>query len=37
MAVVSARRDVLPSMIIAPDAAVRSGGGAGISTDGSSR
>ena len=37
MAVVSARREVAPSMIIAPDAAVRSGGGAGIRTDGSSR
>ena len=37
IAVVSARRDVPPSMTIAPDAAVRSGGGAGIRIDGSSR
>ena len=37
IAVVSARRDVEPSMTIAPDAAVRSGGGAGMRIDGSSR
>ena len=34
IAVVSARREVPPSMIIAPDAAVRSGGGAGMWIDG---
>jgi len=37
IAVVNARRDVPPSITTAPAAAVSSGGGAGISTDGSSR
>ena len=37
IAVVRARRDVPPSMTIAPEAAVRSGGGAGMRIDGSSR
>ena len=37
IAVVSARRDVPPSMTNAPDAAVRSGGGAGMRIEGSSR
>ena len=37
IAVVRARREVRPSMTIAPDAAVRSAGGAGIRIDGSSR
>ena len=37
IAVVSARRDVPPSMTMAPDAAVRSAGGAGTWIDGSSR